>query len=184
MGGDEFTPWHHPVIQIHKKVKGYGEVVHFDQLKTNHFKWLIWLSCSLLSSPPLSLSSWVLLCCINTISVSGGSKCLVKSTTQNMPTRLRFCMIRQALPYVQYISLLTFVQNYLLWQHTYMQASSSSGKMPLDQHWDMFTALSCQSDGQPTDFGLHKVHWIWWENIMHTVVHNVKTWDTQFSHIM
>jgi len=29
-----------------------------------------------------------------------------------------------------------------LWQHTYMQASSSSGKMLLDQHWDMFTALS------------------------------------------
>jgi hypothetical protein len=31
-----------------------------------------------------------------------------------MPTRLQFCMIRQALPYVQYISLLAFVQNCLL----------------------------------------------------------------------
>lgn len=142
MGGDEITPSHHPVVQIDKKVKGYGEVVHFGQLKTNHFKWLIWLSCSLLSLPPLSLSSRVLLCCINTISVSGGSKHLVKSTTQNMATRLQFCMIKQALPYVQYISLLAFVQNCLLWQHTYMQASSSSGKMPLDQHWDTFTALS------------------------------------------
>jgi hypothetical protein len=183
MGGDEVTPWHHPVIQIDKKVKGYGEDVHFDQLKTNHFKWLIWLSCNLLSSPPLSLSSWVLPVSLileaqSTLSNPPHKTCQPDCNSVWLDKHHPMCNIYPCLLLCKIVC----YGNTQTCRHLVLQGRC---------HWistetclQLSAGSRSQSDGQPTDFGLHNVHRVWWENIIHAVIHNVKTWDTQFSHIM